>query len=163
MSFFERQLPVPPSVRQLVETAANERMLEPLRCLFIVVAVAEKRRSTRGQLLHRSQWLATILKEHPDLLELHECLRPITAAETFARTTRPARTAVKDVVTKEGVTNLIIQHLSSLGLSTTVKILTEEANAHCTIIIYITYATHMYQLKNRPVWKGMKVNYCLYY
>lgn len=125
--FFEKPLPIPPSLRQLVATAASEQS----------AVTAEKRRSTRGALLHRSQWLPTVMREHPDLLELHECLRPLTAAESFARTTRPARTAVKDMITKEGITNLILQHVTSLGLTTTAKILTEEANAHCMDMLYV--------------------------
>lgn len=61
----------------------------------------------------RSQWLATLLSEHPEIALTREQVNPLTRAAAFSRNYLP----VKRLIPHETLLALISQHFRTLGLS----------------------------------------------
>eukprot|EP00003_Mantamonas_plastica_P006180 TRINITY_DN1500_c2_g1_i2.p1 TRINITY_DN1500_c2_g1~~TRINITY_DN1500_c2_g1_i2.p1 ORF type:complete len:341 (-),score=105.89 TRINITY_DN1500_c2_g1_i2:76-1098(-) len=77
--------------------------------------------------LDRSKWLATAMRKHPEILELHERLRPFSGKESFGRQVNAGKTEVKEVLSRDIVIQLLMSYLEKEGLQNTVAAIEEEA------------------------------------
>jgi len=60
----------------------------------------------------RGEWLARVMRKHPDILELRERFRPITGLSSFARNKTSAKTEVREILSDAVVNQLILQFLA---------------------------------------------------
>ncbi|OHT03468.1 RasGEF domain containing protein [Tritrichomonas foetus] len=74
----------------------------------------------------RSQWLAQLLEENPQLLALRERVLPWTGGYSFANVVHTDTTAVLSHVNRHKILELIYQHLNAIGMHQTAEILKDE-------------------------------------
>ncbi len=63
------------------------------------------------------------MREHPEILELRERLRPLSRAETFGRIYNAGKTEVKHSLSRDTIMQLILQHLWCEGHKEAVRFL----------------------------------------
>ena len=75
----------------------------------------------------KSQWTALALKRHPEIIELMERIRPLSRATSFAAMHHAGKTEVRETLTTEHVTRLILQHLENVGYTHAKHVLEHES------------------------------------
>jgi len=76
---------------------------------------------------NRSQWLARVMRKHPEVLEFKERLRPLGKSPSYGRVFNSGKTEVKEVLSHQMLTQLILQFLDEEGLKETKRALEEES------------------------------------
>eukprot|EP00300_Choanocystis_sp_HF-7_P039875 c6222_g1_i1.p1 GENE.c6222_g1_i1~~c6222_g1_i1.p1 ORF type:complete len:815 (+),score=182.58 c6222_g1_i1:28-2445(+) len=87
----------------------------------------EEAEVVEGADLPKKCWEALAMKRHPEVLELRERLVPISRGVSYARLTEVGRTEVKETLSADKVLQLVMQHLSCMGYTSSRQALSTES------------------------------------
>ncbi|KAJ5069581.1 ras guanine nucleotide exchange factor i-related [Anaeramoeba ignava] len=76
----------------------------------------------------RSDWESRVMKRHPEILELRERIKPVQRAVSFSRYYCGAKTEIIDGLTKEVISQLIMQHYDFYNQKEITKVLEEKTS-----------------------------------
>ncbi|KAJ5071315.1 ras guanine nucleotide exchange factor a [Anaeramoeba ignava] len=91
--------------------------------------------------IDRSDWETKVMKRHPEILELRERVKPLHRAVSFSRYYCGAKTEVVDGLTKDVVTQLIMQHYDFYDKKEIRHFIEEKTSIQC-----ITDAENLWDL-----------------
>jgi hypothetical protein len=78
------------------------------------------------------------MREHPEILELRERLRPLSRAETFGRIYNAGKTEVKHSLSRDTIMQLILQHLWCEGHKEAVRFLEKVRLLSIYLSLYLS-------------------------
>ncbi|KAJ6230896.1 ras guanine nucleotide exchange factor i-related [Anaeramoeba flamelloides] len=106
----------------------RQKELELQREKQIQEEIEFEKETLKGPEIKKHDWLAYVLKNHPDVLEVRERALPLIKQHSFSNLIEKSQTEVKDNVSKTDLLQLVMQHLSTLGLKKSIRCLEEETN-----------------------------------
>jgi hypothetical protein len=83
---------------------------------------------TKIQSIPKSMWEATVMKKHPEILELRERLRPLSKAISYSRNINSSKTESKSSLSHQIVLQLIMEFLEYEGYGKVIESIEEESS-----------------------------------
>ncbi|KAJ3440638.1 ras guanine nucleotide exchange factor i-related [Anaeramoeba flamelloides] len=106
----------------------RQREIELQREKQIQEEIELEKKALKGPEIKKHEWLSYVFKNHPEVLEIREKTTPILKHESFSNLIERSHTEVKDNIAKSDILQLVMQHLSTVGLKKSIRCLEEESN-----------------------------------
>ncbi|GAM21618.1 hypothetical protein SAMD00019534_047930 [Acytostelium subglobosum LB1] len=117
-----------------INSSSNNVMLTPTKKSAITSSLSSINTNSSDSIevdsfnFPASEWVARVMHQHPDVLELRERIRPINNVKSYSRSRTCAKTEASHVITDEVLLKLIMQYLHEENMTTSLKKIQEECN-----------------------------------